>query len=418
MALHATGGWAMNILVLNCGSSTVKLQLIETSPEQMAAHTDRVFVRAAVERIGEPEAVLKGAAGSDRFETRKVAARNHGAALDVVFEWMMAKGVLKHEGEIQGVGHRIVHGGEYFHHSVVIDKSTLLQIRACNDLAPLHNPKNLEGYFASRERLPEATHVAVFDTAFHQTLPPRAYLYGLPWAWYAGAHIRRYGFHGTSHRYLMHRFATLRGATPSAFKLITCHLGNGCSVCAIDHGKSVDTSMGFTPLEGLLMGTRAGDLGAGALLHIMKLFSMTPQEAETTLNEKSGLLALSGVSEDMREVLKAAQEGNNRARVAVDVFCYRVAKYVAAYFAVLGGADALVFAGGIGENSPTIRAEVCQQLGALGVRIDAEANLKAIGAETQISPPESRMAVWVIPTDEERMIAHDTLRCILGTPCA
>ncbi len=407
----------MNILVLNCGSSSVKFQLIETSPEQIAARSDRVLARGAVERIGEPEPVLKAQAGAKPAENRKVQAANHGAALDVAFDWMTSRGALKHAGEIQGVGHRVVHGGDYFDRSVVIDEATLLRIRACNDLAPLHNPHNLEGFLASRERLPRAAHVAVFDTAFHQTMPPRAHLYGLPWAWYESGRIRRYGFHGTSHRYIMHRFAQLQNASPETFKLITCHLGNGCSACAIERGKSVDTSMGFTPLEGLLMGTRAGDLGAGALLYILKLFGMSPDDAEETLNKKSGLLALSGVSEDMREVLKAAREGNARAKTAVEVFCYRVAKYVGAYAIALGGADAVIFTGGIGENAAPIRSAICRQLAALGVRLDEEANSGAAGVEREISRPESGVRVWVIPTDEERLIAHDTVRCILGLPC-
>lgn len=403
----------MNILVLNCGSSSVKFQLIETSPEQMAARTDRRLARGAVERIGEPEPGLTARVGANALEHQSVRAQNHGAALDEAFRWMRAHSVLKNTDEIQGVGHRVVHGGEYFSRSVVIDNPVLLRIRACNDLAPLHNPRNLEGYSASRDRLPNATQVAVFDTAFHQTLPPHAYLYGLPWAWYEGAHIRRYGFHGTSHRYLMNRFAALRRSSPDALKLITCHLGNGCSVCAIKHGKSIDTSMGFTPLEGLLMGTRAGDLGAGAVLYVLKLFSMSPEDAEMILNQKSGLLALSGVSEDMREVLKAAKEGNARARTAVDVFCYRVVRYIGAYFAALGGADALIFAGGIGENASDIRSRICAQLSALGVALDDAKNSTAISVEMEISRPDSRMAVWVIPTDEELLIAHDTLQCIL-----
>jgi acetate kinase len=403
----------MNILVLNCGSSSVKFQLIETSPEQMAVRSDRVLARGEVERIGQSEPQLTGRTGTKPSETKKVRAQNNGSALDAAFEWMTAQGVLKRAGEIQGVGHRVVHGGEYFHQSVVIDDNTLQRIQACNDLAPLHNPHNLEGYFSGRKRLPHAVHVAVFDTAFHQTLPPRAYLYGLPWAWYEGAHIRRYGFHGTSHRYLMNRYAALRQSSPSAFKLITCHLGNGCSVCAIEHGKSVDTSMGFTPLEGLLMGARAGDVDAAAVLHALKLFSLSPQDAEAILNEKSGILALSGISEDMREVIKAAREGRARARVAIDVFCYRAAKYIGAYFVALGGADALIFAGGIGENASEIRSQVCQPLAALGVDFDDGKNSAAAGVEMEISRLDSRMAVWVIPTNEELLIAHDTLGCIL-----
>jgi acetate kinase len=404
----------MNVLVLNCGSSSVKFQLIETTPEQMAARSDRRLARGSVERIGEPEPRLTARLGDNPSESKAVKAQNHGAALDAAFEWMMTLGALKHKDEIQGVGHRVVHGGEYFNRSVVIDDAALLRIRACNDLAPLHNPRNLEGYAASRERLPNAIHVAVFDTAFHQTLPPHAYLYGLPWAWYEGAHIRRYGFHGTSHRYLMSRFSALSQSSPDRLKLITCHLGNGCSVCAIDRGKSIDTSMGFTPLEGLLMGTRAGDLGAGAVLYILQLFSMSPQEAETILNQKSGVLALSGVSEDMREVLKASAEGNARARTAVDVFCYRVARYVGAYFVALGGADALIFAGGIGENATQVRSQICRLLSALGVVLDDEKNSEARSIEMKITRPESRLGVWVIPTDEELLIAHDTLQCILG----
>jgi acetate kinase len=405
----------VNILVLNCGSSSVKFQLIETSPEQAAAGSDRRLARGAVERIGEPEPRLTGRLGTQAPSTEKVKAPNCESALNAAFEWMRARGVLKQTEEIQGVGHRVVHGGEYFHESVVIDDATLLRIRACNDLAPLHNPRNLEGYLASKARLPHATHVAVFDTAFHQTMPPRAYLYGLPWAWYEGAHIRRYGFHGTSHRYLMNRFARLRRASPDAFRLVTCHLGNGCSVCAIDRGKSIDTSMGFTPLEGLLMGTRTGDVDAGAVLYALKLFSLSAEEAETILNQKSGVRALSGVSEDMREVLKAAHEGDGRARLAVDVFCYRVSRYIGAYFVALGGADAVVFAGGIGENASEIRAQICQPLAALGIELDPEKNAAARGVEMEISRPSSRVAAWVIPTDEEVLIAHDTLERIVGS---
>ncbi|HXX38831.1 MAG TPA: acetate kinase [bacterium] len=407
----------MNILVLNCGSSSVKFQLIETSLDQMAARTDRVLARGQVQRIGEPEPMLEASAGEGPSKSSRVHAQNHDAALDAVFEWMSVSRVLENPEEIQGVGHRVVHGGGYFKQSVVIDDATLLRIQACNDLAPLHNPHNLEGYFASRKRLPNAPHVAVFDTAFHQTLPPRAFLYGLPWAWYESGRIRHYGFHGTSYRYVMHRFAQLRQSRPDAFKLITCHLGNGCSACAIENGKSIDTSMGFTPLEGLLMGTRVGDLGAGALLYILKLFGMSLQDAEAILNDKSGIAALSGVSQDMREVLRAAREGNSRARIAVEVFCYRVATYVGAYFVALDGADALIFTGGIGENSAEIRSSVCQLLRCMGAELNDEANRAATGVEREISRQDSRLAVWVIPTDEERMIAHDTLRCILGIQC-
>ncbi|MGH9325665.1 MAG: acetate/propionate family kinase [Terriglobia bacterium] len=404
----------MNILVLNCGSSSVKFQLIETSPEQMAAHSDRVLARGAVERVGEPESLLTARRGTSAPEKRGVRAENYRGALDEVFTWMASAGVMRHADEIQAVGHRFVHGGHYFEHSVTIDDTTLPRIRASSELAPLHNPHNLEAYRASRIHLPQAIHVAVFDTAFHQTMPPRAYLYGLPWAWYQEGHIRRYGFHGTSHRYVMQRFAELKHKSREAFNLITCHLGNGSSVCAIEHGKSVDTSMGLTPLEGLLMGSRVGDLDPGALLYILKLFSLSPQDAEGILNEKSGVLALSGVSEDMREILKAAQQGHARARIAIEAFCYRVAKYIGAYFLALGGVDGVIFTGGIGEHSPEIRRNICQFLMPLGVELNDDANSDA---EREISRQNSRLAAWVIPTDEELLIAHDTVRCVLGIPC-
>lgn len=407
----------MNILVLNCGSSSVKFQLIETSREQMAAHCDRVLARGAVERIGETEPRLTAHVGENPPEGKKVKAHNHGEALQSAFEWMTTGGVLKHAGEIHAAGHRVVHGGPYFQHSVKIDEETLSRIRACNELAPLHNPHNIEGYLASRKILPEAIHVAVFDTAFHQTMPPRAYLYGVPWAWYEGAHVRRYGFHGTSHRYVMGRFAELQHTGPEALKLITCHLGNGCSVCAIEHGKSVDTSMGLTPLEGLLMGTRPGDLDPGVLLYVLKLFTLGAEDLDLILNERSGMLALSGVSADMREILQAAHEGTERARIAVEAFCYRLAKYVGAYFVALGGADGVVFTGGIGENSAEVRRVICRFLVPLGLELNDTANSGPMGAERRISQPDSRLATWVIPTDEELMIAHDTLQCVLGVPC-
>ncbi len=408
----------MNILVLNCGSSSLKFQLIETSPEQMAARSDRVLVRGEVEAIGEAGALLTARVETKPAEKEKVRAPDHRSALNAAFEWMTARGALKDVNEIQGVGHRVVHGGEDFHKSTVIDEATLRKIQACSPLAPLHNPHNLEGYFASRERFPHALQVAVFDTAFHQTVPPHAYLYGLPWAWYEDQHIRRYGFHGTSHRYVMGRFAELRQSSPKAFRLITCHLGNGCSVCAIEHGKSVDTSMGFTPLEGLLMGTRPGDTDPGALIHLLKAGRLTVGEMEAALNYQSGLLGLSGISADMREILKAYQQGEARAKLAIDVFCYRAAKQIAAYFAALGEADAVIFTGGIGENATEVRLQICRRLGALGLEVDDVANARAVGIEMDIGRPGSRAAVWVIPTDEERLIAHDTMRAVLGMPCA
>lgn len=402
----------MIILVLNCGSSSVKFQLIETSPEQITNGTGRRLAQGEVERIGQPASSLTGRTKGETTETKQVPATDHQAALDVAFEWMLAHGVLSHPDEIAGVGHRVVHGGSYFHQSVVVDGETLPRIEACNDLAPLHNPHNLEGYFAARKWLPKAIQVAVFDTAFHQSLPARAYLYGVPREWHERWHIRRYGFHGTSHRYLMNRFAELHRVAPEAFKLITCHLGNGCSVCAIEHGRSVDTSMGFTPLEGLLMGTRPGDVDAGALVQAVKKYDLDADKLEMILNEQSGLLGLSGLSGDMREILKAAESGYASARDAVDVFCYRASKCAAAYFAVLGGAQAIIFAGGIGENAPEIRKRTCHPLAALGIHVDDKLNAAAVSVEMKISTTDSSVDVWVIPTDEERLIAHDTVQCI------
>jgi acetate kinase len=297
-----------------------------------------------------------------------------------------------------------------------MDEAVVKEIEDSIDLAPLHNPHNLKGYYASRALFPSARHVAVFDTAFHQTLAPHAFLYGLPYVLYSRYRIRRYGFHGTSHRYVSYRFAQIHGRTRRDYKMITCHLGNGCSMCAIDHGRSVDTSMGFTPLEGLLMGTRSGDLDPAALLHIMSHEDLTIREASSLLNKHSGLYGVSGVSNDMRALLAEAARGHERARLAVDMFCYRVKKYLGAYCAVLNGADAVIFTGGIGENAPAIRAQSCEGLEALGIAVDAQANEAAVGTEKDIAASGARTRVWVIPTNEELLIARDTLRTILGIP--
>lgn len=333
---------------------------------------------------------------------------DHEAALASAFK------CLKHAGtgieNIAGVGHRVVHGGEDFRESVIMDDHVVRRIEQLSSLAPLHNPHNLKGYFASRAVLPRAIHVAVFDTAFHHTLPPRAFLYGLPREYYTRDKIRRYGFHGTSHRYLTERFAEISNKPPQAHKLITCHLGNGCSICAVDRGKSVDTSMGFTPMEGLLMGTRCGDLDPGAVLFLQRQGRQDAPGLDGLLNEASGLLGLSGVSNDMQDVANAAAQGNQRAEDAIQVFCYRVTKYIGAYFAALGGADAVIFAGGIGENAPSIRRRVCESLSALGIRLDPGRNSEAVGVEREIGAQGCSPRVWVIPTNEELLIARDTMR--------
>jgi acetate kinase len=407
----------MKILAFNCGSSTVKFQLFETGAELVARNQDRALGRGLVERIGEAEASLRfEVLGGARRELR-LPLRNHTDAIEAALACLMeTDGALVRDlTEIAGAGHRVVHGGEYYAESVVIDEEVVRRIEDCTALAPLHNPHNLSGYRAVHARLPHCSHVAVFDTAFHQTIPRQAYLYGLPYEFYTRHKIRRYGFHGTSHRYVSFRFAELQAARPEELKLITCHLGSGCSVTAIDRGRSVDCSLGFTPLEGLLMGTRPGDLDPGVLLHLMTALGMTPQEAGGLLNHRSGLLGLSGLTNDMRTLLAESARGNPRATLAIEVFCYRVRKYLGAFHAVLNGSDAVIFTGGIGENAPAVRAAICQSLEALGIAIDPDRNQRAAGRECEISPPGAHTQVWVIPTNEELLIARETVACISGT---
>jgi acetate kinase len=313
------------------------------------------------------------------------------------------------------VGHRVVHGGDLFHESVIIDAKVEKEIESLCSLAPLHNPHNLEAFRAARIHLPKATHVAVFDTAFHFTLPPQAYAYGLPYEYLIEKKIRRYGFHGISHRYVSWRFAQLHGKSRDDYRMITCHLGNGCSVCAVDRGKSIDTSMGFTPLEGLLMGTRSGDVDAGAIIYLITHEHVPPAELLGILNGKSGLKGLSGVSNDMRDVLRAAEESESessqaRAQLAVDIFCYRVRKYIGAYIAAMNGADVLIFTAGIGEHAPSIRARICAGLDNLGITIDERENQIESKEARRIG--NSKIPVWIVPTEEELLIARDTLRCI------
>jgi acetate kinase len=371
----------VQILVLNSGSSSLKYQLIEMTGE-------RRLTKGEISKIGSQ-------------------VKNHDEALTAAFKNLTDSGVRLEE--ILGVGHRVVHGGEDFHESAIIDDKVLGLIEKASELAPLHNPANLKGYYASKALLPKATHVAVFDTAFHHTLAPHAYLYGIPYEYYSRDKVRRYGFHGTSYRYVSERFAQIHGKPASELKLIACHLGNGCSVCAIDGGKSADTSMGFTPLEGLLMGTRSGDIDVGAVTFLM---GRGVTNAGFMLNEKSGLLGLSGVSNDMQVVLAEAAKGHARAELAVQVFCYRVTKYIGAYFAAMGGADAIIFTAGIGEHAGAIRARICASLAVLGSTIDPARNESANGKEQKISPDGASPSVWVIPTDEELVIARDTMKAI------
>ncbi len=405
----------MKILVLNSGSSSVKFQLIETSPEQIAAGQDRLLAKGMIEKIGGAESVITYRAGDGASVRMERGVPDHKHAIEVAFECLSQHGgVVASPLDIEAVGHRIVHGGEHFTASALMDDEVVRQVEMAIELAPLHNPPNIKGYYAARVLLPHAAHVAVFDTAFHQTLLPKAYLYGLPYSAYTQHRIRRYGFHGSSHRYVTGRYAEIHGAPPERFKLITCHLGNGCSMCAVDCGRSVETSMGFTPLEGLLMGTRPGDLDSGALLFLLERGGVAPAEVESLLNRESGLLGVSGVSNDMRDIFREADKGDMRANLAIEIYCHRIKKYLGAYFALLNGADAIVFTGGVGEHQWRVRALVCEEMDALGIQLDEERNEAAAGLEAEISSAGARTRVWVIPTNEELVIARDTLGCVLA----
>ncbi len=393
----------MKVLVLNCGSSSIKYQVLAMPGGERLA-------RGLVQRIGEAEGSVVHD-GETRFSG---PVPDHSRALELVIEALL-DGVVADLGEIGAVGHRVVHGGERFASTVRIDDAVVEAIRAHVDLAPLHNPPNLLGIEVARRLLPGAVQVAVFDTAFHQTMPERAWRYALPDDLYRKHKIRRYGFHGTSHRYVTLRAAALLGREPEQVNLVTCHLGNGSSVAAIEGGRSVDTSMGMTPLEGLVMGTRCGDLDPALPLHLQRVAGLSPDEVDHLLNKRSGLLGLSGLSNDMRELERAAAEGHAGARRALDAFVYRLKKYVGAYVAALGHLDALVFTGGIGENSVAVREGVCTGLEMMGISLDPEANRRAEpGAEVDVSDPSSWVRVFVIPTDEEKMIALDTYAVATG----
>jgi acetate kinase len=405
----------LKILVLNCGSSSLKFQLIETSPDQIAKHEDRKLAGGDIARIGSADSSIDFEAGGAKAKKDTGAILTHKDAIAKAFELLKGSGAATLD-DVEGVGHRVVHGGDYFTESAIMDDEAVKRIEAASALAPLHNPHNLKGYFAAKALLPKATHVAVFDTSFHQTMPPEAYIYAIPYLYYTRDKIRRYGFHGTSHRYVSYRYAHIYGATRDRYKLITCHLGNGCSVCAIQYGKSIDTSMGLTPTEGLIMGTRPGDLDPGAVTYLVSRAEMGLHEVDVTLNKYSGLYGISGTSNDMRDLLDQAGKGDARAQLAIDAFCYRVRKYIGAYFAAMDGADAVIFAGGIGENAAPVREKICASLGSLGIRVDRAKNQNAGAPEREISEDGAATKVWVIPTNEELLIARDTLRVILKIP--
>ena len=394
----------MIILVINCGSSSLKYQLF-------CMEGERVLARGLVERIGMAGSVLT-VANRDQDKVRiQTPLANHKEAISLVLDTLTDgdMGPLARYEDIDAIGHRVVHGGEAFAGSVKIDDLVMEAVKDNIDLAPLHNPPNIMGIEACREILPRVPQVAVFDTAFHQTMPKYAFLYGLPYELYEKHGIRRYGFHGTSHKYVALRGAVLLGRPLEELKIITCHLGNGASIAAIDRGRSVETSMGFTPLEGLIMGTRSGDIDPSIILHLQKELHMSVAEVSDILNKKSGIYGISGVSSDFRDVEKAAADGNERAQLALETFYYQAMKYIGAYGAVMNGVDLLVFTAGLGENSKETRAEICKNLGYLGVELDPGKNAVR-GQEALISAATSRVAVYVIPTNEELMIARDTAK--------
>jgi acetate kinase len=411
----------MNVLVLNSGSSSLKFQIIATDLEQIKAYKDDRILRGEVEGIG-GEAIVKIRYRKEPGKTLTAPVRDMGAALDYLLRYLASErsGIqeIKNTAEIHAVGHRVVHGGELFKESMLIDDRVLKGIEDCIDLAPLHNPNNVKGILAARELFgSDVPQVAVFDTAFHHSIPERAYLYAIPYHLYRRHRIRRYGFHGTSHRYVAFRYRALRGLTRERTNIITLHLGNGCSIAAIKAGSSVDTSMGMTPLEGLVMGTRSGDLDPAIVSVIARKEGMSSSEVDTLLNTQSGLLGISGLTNDMRELQAELKEHDGRrVRLAVEIFCYRARKYIGGYLAAMGGADAVVFTGGIGENSPEVRARICSDMEWAGLSLDAPKNQETVGREGLISTEDSKLLAYAIPTDEELLIARDTVRVIKGEP--
>ncbi|MCI9380777.1 MAG: acetate kinase [Dorea sp.] len=396
----------MNVLVINCGSSSLKFQLINSESEQ-------VLAKGLCERIGIDGSLTYQPEGGEKVKSDK-AMPTHTEAIQFVIDALTDEntGVVKSLSEIGAVGHRVVHGGEKFASSVVITDEVKAAIEECNDLAPLHNPANLIGINACEKLMPGTPMVAVFDTAFHQTMPEKAYMYGLPYEYYDKYKVRRYGFHGTSHSFVSKRAAELAGKSYDQVKTIVCHLGNGASICAVENGKSVDTSMGLTPLEGLVMGTRSGDIDPAILEFISKKEGLDISGLMNMLNKKSGVFGLSNnLSSDFRDLEEGADSGNNEARIALEVFAYRVAKYVGSYAAAMNGVDVIAFTAGIGENSGTVRSAAAKYLGYLGIEINEEANKKR-GEEITISTPDSKVQVMVIPTNEELAIARETVALV------
>ncbi len=392
----------MKILVVNCGSSSLKYQLFDMTNEG-------VLAKGLVERIGLNGALLTHQPADKPKHVITADIPNHSVAIRMVLDALTdaAHGVIASMDEIAAVGHRGVHGGEAFSDSVIVTSDVIKAIEVCSEMAPLHNPPNILGINACSAIMPNTPQAVVFDTAFHQTVPKYAFMYSLPYEAYEKHGIRRYGFHGTSHKYVSQRAAELLGKKPEEVKIITCHLGNGSSIAAIQEGKCVDTSMGFTPLEGLMMGTRCGDIDPAILPFLMKKENMSPDEIDQYINKKSGVLGVSGVSSDFRDIEKAAKEGNERAQLALDMFAYKVRKYIGSYAAAMNGVDAIVFTAGLGENSASMRQEICSGLEFLGTKLDLELN-DMRGQEKEVSVPGSKVKIFVIPTNEELVIARDT----------
>jgi len=392
----------MNILVINAGSSSLKYQMIEMTQQ-------KVIAKGAVERIGiDGSSLAHTPEGKDKVVIQQPIP-DHKVAIQLVLSALTDKdhGVISSMDEISAVGHRVVHGAEFFSDSVLIDEKVLDAIKECCELAPLHNPANLMGIDACKEIMSDTPMVAVFDTAFHQTMGKNAYLYGLAYEAYSKYRIRRYGFHGTSHKYISQRYAELVGKDIKDLKIITCHLGNGSSITAVDGGKSVDTTMGFTPLEGLVMGTRSGDIDPAIVPYLMDKMKMSLDQTINYLNKECGVYGISGVSSDFRDLFAAMDSGNDRAKTAIDVFCYRITKFIGSYAAAMGGVDAILFTAGIGENNGIIREKCVESLGFLGIKLDNEKN-NTRGKELRISSDDSKVDVWCVPTNEELMIAMDT----------
>ena len=399
----------MKVLVLNCGSSSIKYKLYDMNGQKELAS-------GGIEKIGLPDSFLKFTLsdGSKQVITKEI--KEHTAGIELILKTLTdAKyGAIKSLDQIDAVGHRVVHGGDKFCSSVVINQEVIDKIEECVDLAPLHNPANLKGIYAIQKILPKVPQVAVFDTSFHQTMPSYAYIYALPYDYYEKYGVRRYGFHGTSHRYVAKRGCEFLGLDLENSRIITAHIGNGGSITAIKNGKSIDTSMGMTPVEGLMMGSRSGNIDLGVLTYLMDKENLSTQQINDIINKKSGLVGVSGVSSDMRDIENAIEQGNERARLAMDMYFYYILKYVSGYIAVLGGVDAIIFTGGVGENQPIMRKYVCDSLAFLGVDFNNELNDRIKGRETELTFPNSKVRVAVIPTNEELAIAIDTEELVEG----